>query len=79
MIFDNRDLFGEVIKPDTSFLGQRFGVPPFSVLSARDGWWQERKRLWLSLGIKSELGRGADLASLGGGNRPPQQDCARGI
>lgn len=35
-----------------------FIVPPFSVLDTRQGYWQERKRLWLSLGIKSELGRG---------------------
>ncbi len=39
-------------------LADRFGVPPFSVLNAREGWWQDRKRAWLSLGIKSELGRG---------------------
>ena len=39
-------------------LSDRFGVPPFSVLSARDGWWQDRKRAWLRLGIMSELGRG---------------------
>lgn len=39
-------------------LAEQFGVPPFSVLSARDGWWQNRKRAWLALGIRSELGRG---------------------
>jgi hypothetical protein len=39
-------------------LQERFGVPPFSVLDARQGYWQERKRAWLSLGIQSELGRG---------------------
>lgn len=39
-------------------LADRFGVPPFTVLSARDGWWQDRKRAWLALGIQSELGRG---------------------
>lgn len=38
-------------------LMDRFGGIPFSVLNARDGWWQERKRAWLSLGIQSELGR----------------------
>ena len=36
----------------------RFGVPPFSVLDARQGYWQDRKRAWLALGIRSELGRG---------------------
>ena len=39
-------------------LAERFGVPPFTVLDARKGEWQERKRKWLALGIKSELGRG---------------------
>lgn len=39
-------------------LADRFIVPPFSVLDARQGYWQERKRAWLALGIKSELGRG---------------------
>jgi len=42
----------------TGSLSARFGVPPFSVLSARDGWWQDRKRAWLALGIQSEVGRG---------------------
>lgn len=39
-------------------LSDRFMIPPFSVLNAREGWWQDRKRWWLGLGIKSELGRG---------------------
>jgi hypothetical protein len=42
-------------------LAARFMVPPFSVLNAREGWWQERKRAWLALGIRSELGRGDDM------------------
>lgn len=52
--------FGTAFKPDKpGLLAQRFIVPPFSVLEARAGYWQERKRAWLSLGIQSELGRGA--------------------
>ena len=43
---------------DPRTLSDRFGVPPFSVLDARQGYWQDRKRAWLALGIKSELGRG---------------------
>ena len=54
-------------KPTT--LADRFGISPFTVLNAREGWWQNRKRSWLGLGIKSELGRG-DNASPGGGARP---------
>jgi hypothetical protein len=42
-------------------LADRFLVPPFSVLNARDHWWQDRKRAWLALGIRSEEGRGANL------------------
>lgn len=40
-------------------LSDRFGIPPFSILNAREGWWQNRKRGWLAIGIQSELGRGA--------------------
>lgn len=49
--------------PRTGNLADRFGVPPFSVLNAREGWWQERKRAWLALGIESELGRGDVMPS----------------
>jgi DNA modification methylase len=42
----------------TVSLSDRFVVPPFSVLDARQGYWQKRKREWLSIGIKSEVGRG---------------------
>jgi len=52
-------------------LKDRFGVAPFSVLNAREGWWQERKRAWIALGIRSELGRGeGDRACPGGGPLP---------
>jgi len=44
--------------PESASLADRFLVPPFSVLDARQGYWQERKRAWLALGIQSELGRG---------------------
>ncbi len=42
-------------------LAERFGIPPFSVFNAREGWWQNRKRAWIDLGIRSELGRGAPI------------------
>jgi hypothetical protein len=44
-------------------LSERFLIPPFSVLDARQGYWQERKRAWLALGIQSELGRGGGQGS----------------
>jgi len=53
-----RDMFGEIVKPDIKgILKNKFLIPPFSVLSARDGDWQNRKRQWLQLGIQSEVGR----------------------
>jgi DNA modification methylase len=42
-------------------LAERFLVPPFSVLDARQGYWQDRKRTWLNMGIQSEEGRGENL------------------
>ena len=47
--------------PRPPALSDRFLVPPFSVLNARDGVWQDRKRQWLALGIQSEVGRGDNL------------------
>jgi hypothetical protein len=51
-------------------LADRFGIPPFTVLNAREGWWQERKRQWLALGIQSELGRGGGGERDGDAQRP---------
>lgn len=45
-------------------LRERFVVPPFSVLDARQGYWQERKRAWLALGIRSEEGRAHNLLKM---------------
>jgi hypothetical protein len=61
-------------------LAERFGVPPFSVLNARDGWWQARKAAWLALGIQSELGRGDDegKSAVPGGSRMPGVNKATG-
>lgn len=56
------DLFGEPNEAKhESIMGERFLLSPFSVLNARDGWWQERKRAWRALGISGELGRGENL------------------
>lgn len=56
------DLFGEPVRPTSAGpLAARFVFPPFSVLDARSGPWQERKRAWLGLGIRSEIGRGRKL------------------
>jgi ParB-like chromosome segregation protein Spo0J len=60
-------------------LSERFGIPPFSVLNAREGWWQDRKRAWLALGIQSELGRGEQLIPNGGGNASKARYDAGGV
>src|SRR5690606_37812079 len=54
--WDNEELLEDKERAKT--LSERFIVPPFSVLDTKQGYWQDRKNWWLSLGIKSELGRG---------------------
>ena len=49
-------------------MAERFGIPPFSVLNAREGWWQARKQAWIAMGLQSELGRGENLANPQGAN-----------
>ena len=54
----------ELVRPNTGVSGSlaaRFGIAPFSVLNAREGWWQDRKSAWLAIGIQSEVGRGENL------------------
>jgi len=41
----------------TLSLMDRFMVSPFTVLNAREGWWQDRKNAWIGLGLEGELGR----------------------
>lgn len=50
---------------DAGSLAEDFIIPPFSVLDTRQGYWQERKRAWKALGLKSDIGR--DEALLGQG------------
>ena len=72
-LFDTGSLDGEEGEGDnegsTASLADKFGIAPFSVLNAREGWWQNRKRAWLAIGIKSELGRDADSYSLNGDSK----------
>jgi hypothetical protein len=54
------------ITPDneSKLLSDKFIVPPFSILDTKQGYWQERKRQWINMGIKSELGREDDLLDI---------------
>jgi len=61
------DLFGNPATPAPPCkLAGDFIVPPFSVLNAREGDWQERKRRWISMGIRGEIGRGQNCLGLSG-------------
>lgn len=63
MDYKQDNLFGwqDPIEETKASLFDKFIVPPFSVLDRRQGYWQNRKRTWLRLGIKSELGRNEHL------------------
>ena len=53
------DLFGDKrtdVPEDFGALAGRFTVPPFSVLEPRQGYWQQRKRLWVKLGRRARKG-----------------------
>lgn len=59
----NTDLFGELIVEDV-ILRDKFIEPPFSILDTKSGNWQRRKKLWGTLGIKSEIGRDAKVINM---------------
>src|SRR4051794_34043323 len=48
------DTGDEVVRKQNPGLSDKFVVPPFSVLDTRSGYWQERRRAWLSLGFRGE-------------------------
>ncbi len=50
------DLFGNPIIEDI-LLRDKFIEPPFSILDTKSGSWQNRKKQWSRIGIKSEIGR----------------------
>lgn len=57
-------------------LADRFLIPPFSVLNAREGWWQDRKRSWIALGLESEAGRDGNL-TFSDSSQPPTVYAAK--
>lgn len=68
------DMFGEGSGSADSnarqSLADRFMVAPFTVLDARRGWWMDRKRAWMALGLRSEEGR-AELLTFSQSSQPP--------
>jgi DNA modification methylase len=60
------DLFGASTKPKAAgVVAERFVIPPFTILDAKQGEWQERKRAWAALGISGEVGRDVGLTYTG--------------
>ncbi|WJJ56154.1 ParB-like nuclease domain protein [Mycobacterium phage prophiT37-1] len=65
---DLEELASELTVPDgdgavsdaKSTLASRFGVPPFTVLDAKQGAWKQRVKAWKALGIASASGRSVD-------------------
>lgn len=56
------DMFGGSMEPKPSGpVAERFLFSPFTVLDAKQGDWLERKRAWMAIGLKSEIGRGESL------------------
>ena len=63
------DLFGDPIIQD-ELLRDKFIEPPFSVLDTKSGSWQTRKRLWQSIGMRSEVGRDAQVINMDSKSKP---------
>ena len=55
---------GESLDEHRESLQERFIVPPFSILDTRQGYWQDRKRVWKQI-IKSGNGRDEELLGSG--------------
>ena len=58
---------GDGQQQEAGKLSDKFLIPPFSVISARDGWWQDRKRTWIAMGLRSEEGRGKNALGFSAG------------
>lgn len=62
------DLFGEPVTGNRNgVLFKRYTFPPFSVLDARGGEWQARKKAWIDYGVSGGNGRGENLIKYGSG------------
>ena len=65
---DTADMFGEAIsRQPLSPAGTPLLIPRLSVLNARAGDWQDRKRAWVAMGIRGEKGRNALVGGGGTG------------
>lgn len=58
------DSAGDSLDENRESLQERFIVPPFSILDTRQGYWQDRKKIWKQI-IKSGNGREEELLGAG--------------
>ena len=54
----------QLTEEENQSLIEKFIIPPFSVLDSRQGYWQDRKRIWKKI-IKSDIGRNEGLLGAG--------------
>lgn len=69
----NSALFDIELPPPIA-LADKFVVPPMSVLDRRSGDWRDRRQKWLSLGIKSEVGRARESGAYATLSDPKRND-----
>ena len=55
----------EEVEEEKKNLKDEFIVPPLSILDTRQGYWQDRKNEWKSLGLDSGIGRDDELLGTG--------------
>lgn len=48
---------------ESGILSRKYIIPPFTTLDAKSAVWQQRKRAWLALGLRSEIGRNTAIYS----------------
>lgn len=61
---ESEEDLGENLDENRETLRDRFIIPPFSIFDTRQGYWQDRKRIWKQI-IKSDNGRDAELLGAG--------------
>ena len=69
----NAALF-DIERPPPISLADKFVIPPMTVLDRRSGEWRDRRRQWLSLGIKSEEGRARETGAYATLSDPKRND-----
>lgn len=70
-LLDMTGSLGDTENEAAGNLTEQFIVPPFSILDTKQGYWQTRKRAWMSLGLKSELGREGALTYASSASNDP--------